>query len=127
MPWSALPLLMLAIHMGPSASGTVAVNTSTSSANETGFVDLWGTGQAGLYRFPSFIATRESVLLFVSGPRGVEIRRSTDSGGSWSKPWPMLPAIGVAQALYDPGSETVLVLHRHPAPANNATCEEICG
>ena len=34
--------------------------------------------------------------------------------------------IGVAQAMYDPKSDAVLVLHRHPAPVNG-TCEQICG
>ena len=95
--------------------------SASSVSNGTGqpFVDLWPLrGQPGQYRFPSFISTRKSVLLFASGPRGVEIRRSTDSGGSWSAPWNMTPAIGVAQAMYDPGTDAVLVLHRHPAPAN---------
>ena len=39
----------------------------------------------------------------------------------------MVPAIGVAQAIYDPRSDTVLVLHRHPANAVNGTCDQICG
>ena len=38
----------------------------------------------------------------------------------------MQPAIGVAQAMYDPKSDAVLVLHRHPAPVNGS-CEQICG
>ena len=105
-----------------------ALPSNGTSSRTTPFADLWPIhGQPGQYRFPSFISTRKSVLLFVSGPHGVEIRRSTDSGNSWSAPWPMIPAIGVAQALYDPGSDTVLVLHRHPANPVNGTCEQICG
>lgn len=38
----------------------------------------------------------------------------------------MLPAVGVAQPIYDPVADSVLVLHRGPAPANG-TCEQICG
>ena len=65
---------------GPINGGAGAGNYSRS------FVDLWPVpGEAGQFRFPSFVTTARSVLLFVSGPHGVEIRRSVDSGGSWSK------------------------------------------
>ena len=129
-------LVMLASLASVSLSGAmtnvvVPATATTGVAPPNGttpFVDLWPiSGQPGQYRFPSCISTRKSVLLFVSGPHGVEIRRSTDSGGSWSAPWPMIPAIGVAQAMYHPGSDTVLVLHRHPANPVNGTCEQICG
>ena len=121
-----MPAVLLVVQAWLSLLHTVSASSVSNGTSQT-FVDLWPIrGQPGQYRFPSFISTRKSVLLFASGPRGVEIRRSTDSGGSFSTPWQMRPTVGVAQAMYDPGTDAVLVLHRHPAPANG-TCEQICG
>jgi hypothetical protein len=112
-----MPAVLLVVQAWLSLLHTVSASCVSNGTSQT-FVDLWPIrGQPGQYRFPSFISTRKSVLLFASGPRGVEIRRSTDSGGSFSTPWQMRPTVGVAQAMYDPGTDAVLVLHRHPAGA----------
>jgi len=92
--------------------------------------DLFGAdSSAGGWRGPALVTTNASVLIFgsgvlPSGAKGQALRRSTDSGASWSSP-EVLPYPGM-QPMYDPDSGDVVSLVHLPHNTSHS-CAAACG
>ena len=93
--------------------------------------DLFGAdSSSGGWRGPALITTNTSVLIFGTGPlaNGTKVsalRRSIDNGATWSAA-EVLPFIG-PQPLYDPTTNTVIVLFKRVPRGSPRQCSVFCG